>query len=73
MDLFSDDQVAIRDMTRDFVRKEIVPYAPEWDRTETVPLDTVNRAGALGQFGVTRPAEWGVAGADDLTYVRAVE
>jgi len=73
MDLFSDEQVAIRDMTRDFVRKEIVPYAAEWDRTETVPLDTVYRAGALGLFGVTMPAEWGGAGADFLSYVLAVE
>src|SRR6267142_2496130 len=55
---FSDEQCGIRDATRDFVRKEIAPFAAEWDRTATVPLQTVRRAGALGLFGVCVPAEW---------------
>ena len=70
---FSDEQAAIRDMTRDFVAKEIAPFAAEWDRTETVPLDTVYRIGGLGLFGVTVPGEWGGGGADFLSYVLAVE
>ena len=73
MTLLSEEQAAIRDMTRDFVRREIAPFAAEWDRTETVPLDTVYRIGALGLFGVTMPAEWGGSGADFLSYVLAVE
>ena len=73
MALLSEEQAAIRDMTRDFVRREIAPFAAEWDRTETVPLDTVYRIGALGLFGVTMPAEWGGSGADFLSYVLAVE
>jgi len=52
----SDEQRAIRDATRDFVRKEIAPFAAEWDRTATVPLDTVRKAGALGLFGVSQGA-----------------
>lgn len=39
------EQLAIRDMTRDFVRKEVAPHAARWDRTATVPLLTVHRAG----------------------------
>lgn len=30
---FTDEQIAIRDMTRDFVRREVIPFAAEWDRT----------------------------------------
>src|SRR5213596_1588850 len=70
---FSDEQRGIRDATRDFVRKEIAPFAAEWDRTATVPLDTVRRAGALGLFGVCVPAEWGGGGADFTSYVLATE
>jgi len=70
---FSDEQRSIRDATRDFVRKEIAPFAAEWDRTATVPLDTVRRAGALGLFGVCVPAEWGGGGADFTSYVLATE
>lgn len=65
----TDEQVAIRDMTRDFVRKEITPYAGEWDRTETVPLDTVYQIGQLGLFGVCIPSEWGGSGADFISYI----
>ncbi len=70
---FTDQQIAIRDMTRDFVRKEITPFAAEWDRTRTVPVDTVRRLGALGLFGICVPAEWGGAGADFTSYVLATE
>jgi hypothetical protein len=73
MSELTEEQVAIRDMTRDVVRKEIALHAAEWDRTETVPLETVYRLGALGLFGVTMPSEWGGGGADFLSYVLAVE
>jgi alkylation response protein AidB-like acyl-CoA dehydrogenase len=60
-------------MTREFVRREIAPFAAEWDRTETVPLDTVHKIGALGLFGVCVPKEWGGSGADFTSYVLATE
>ena len=67
------DQIAVRDMTREFVRKEIAPYAAEWDRDGTVPLATVRRAGELGLFGVCVPEEWGGSGADFIAYLLATE
>jgi butyryl-CoA dehydrogenase len=73
MTQLTDEQMAIRDMTREFVRREVAPFAAEWDRTETVPIDTVRRAGELGLFGVWIPAEWGGAGADFTSYVLATE
>lgn len=69
----TNEQTAIRDLTREFVRKEIAPFAAEWDRTGTVPLDTVRKAGALGLFGIAVPAEWGGGGADFLSYILATE
>src|SRR2546430_17292249 len=70
---FSDEQCWIRAATRDFVRKEIAPFAAGWDRTATVPLETVRRAGALGLFGVCVPAEWGGGGAGFTSDVLATE
>lgn len=69
----TEEQVATRDMVRNFVRKEIIPFAAEWDRTETVPLDTVYKLGALGLFGVCIPVEWGGSGAHFTTYVLVTE
>jgi alkylation response protein AidB-like acyl-CoA dehydrogenase len=73
MTQLTDEQVAIRDMTREFVRKEVAPFAAEWDRTATVPLDTVYKIGALGLFGVCIPPEWGGSGGDFTAYVLATE
>src|SRR5947207_8068974 len=73
MTAFTSEQMAIRDMTRDFVRREIAPFAAQWDRDETVPLDTVLRLGKLGLFGVCAPADWGGAGADFLAYMLMTE
>jgi len=67
------EQIAIRDMTREFVQKEVTPFAADWDRNETVPLPTVFKIGALGLFGVCIPAEWGGSGADFTSYVLATE
>src|SRR6185437_3175726 len=70
---FTAEQAAIRDMTRDVVRREVIPYAAQWDRDETVPLETVLRLGKLGLFGVCAPAEWGGGGADFLAYMLMTE
>ena len=67
------DQQAIRDMARDFVRREIVPYALEWDQIGKVPPRVIEKAGALGLFGMTMPTDLGGAGADFLSYVLATE
>jgi butyryl-CoA dehydrogenase len=69
----TNEQAAIREMTRDFVRKDIAPFAAEWDRTATVPLDAVRKAGALGLFGMGVPAEWGGSGADFVSYILMTE
>jgi butyryl-CoA dehydrogenase len=73
MNQLTDSQKAIRDMTREFVRKEVTPFAAEWDRTETVPLETIRKIGALGLFGVCVPTQWGGAGADFVSYLLMTE
>ncbi|WP_454917838.1 isobutyryl-CoA dehydrogenase [Xanthobacter sediminis] len=48
----SDDQIAIRDMARDFAAAEIAPYAVEWDEKKHFPVDTLRAAAALGMGGI---------------------
>ncbi|CAN5313458.1 acyl-CoA dehydrogenase family protein [soil metagenome] len=69
MSSFTAEQLAIRDTTRAFVQREVIPFAPAWDREERVPLDTVLKLGALGLFGVCAPADFDGAGADFLAYM----
>lgn len=71
--LLNEQQSSIRDMAREFARKEIVPFAPQWDRDEVVPLETLGKMGKLGLMGVCVPEQWGGAGADFVSYVAAME
>ena len=73
MTQLTEDQIAIRDMTRAFVRKDVAPFAAEWDRTETMAPSAIRTAGELGLFGICVPVEWGGACADFLSYVLATE
>jgi len=72
MDL-APEQEQFRASVRDFARQEIAPYAEQWDRDETFPVDTVLKMGELGLFGLPFPEEYGGGGADYLTYCLAIE
>jgi butyryl-CoA dehydrogenase len=73
MTQITDDQRAIRDMARDYVRSKVIPNAAEWDRESTVPIATLLQLGELGFFGMQVPIEWGGAGADFLSAIYATE
>lgn len=61
----SEEHEALRAVVRDFVVNEVEPYAAEWDRDHTFPVDTVRAMGDLGLFGIPFPEPWG--GGGDLT------
>ncbi len=54
MTLFAlpEDQIAIRDMAREFAAAEIAPHALRWDEEKHFPVDTMRAAAALGMGGV---------------------
>jgi short/branched chain acyl-CoA dehydrogenase len=51
-----------RGSVREFAEAEIAPYAAQWDRDHHFPVDTVQKMGKLGLFGLTAPEEYGGAG-----------
>ena len=67
----SDDQLAIRDMVREFVTREVFPVATKPERLEPfdVPLalDLVDKASELGLRALALSEDAGGAGADTLT------
>jgi butyryl-CoA dehydrogenase len=71
--LLNEEQAPIRDMAREFARREIAPFASQWDRDEMVPHEVLKKMGQLGLMGVCVPQEWGGAGADFVSYVAAME
>ena len=69
----SDEQESFRKVVRDFAESEIAPFAEQWDRDHTFPLETVKAMGQLGLFGLPFPEEYGGSGADFTTMCVVIE
>jgi len=67
------EQEMIRLMARDFAKKELEPFAGEWDRKETFPDKAVRKMGGLGLMGMMIPVEYGGAGAGAVSYSLALQ
>ena len=70
---FTEDQLLIRNMVREFAEKEVKPIAAEIDREHRFPAETVKRMAELGLFGLAVPEEYEGSGGDTLSYILAVE
>jgi alkylation response protein AidB-like acyl-CoA dehydrogenase len=66
-------QAEIIATVRQFVEKEVIPSAPELERTDTYPQAIVNQMREMGLFGLMVPAEYGGLGESLLTYALCVE
>jgi alkylation response protein AidB-like acyl-CoA dehydrogenase len=69
----TDEQLALKSVTAEFVNREILPHAAEWDRAEQVDLAVVAKMAELGIFGMTIPEEHGGVGGDHLSYCIVME
>jgi alkylation response protein AidB-like acyl-CoA dehydrogenase len=69
----SEDQQAIRDMVRDFARREISPQALEWDEEQHFPRALFRKLGELGLLGILIPEEFAGAGLGYVEYVSILE
>ncbi|MGV0837262.1 acyl-CoA dehydrogenase family protein [Mycolicibacterium thermoresistibile] len=66
-------QTEILGTVRDFVEKEIIPNAPEFERTDTYPQAIVDQMRQMGLFGLMIPEQYGGLGESLLTYALCVE
>ena len=69
----TEEQESFRKVVRDFARQQIAPYAEQWDRDQTFPVETVKAMGELGLFGLPFPERYGGSGADFTTTCLAIE
>lgn len=60
---FTEEQIQIRDLVREFTKKEIAPVAHYWDEKNEHPTELVNKMRReLGINGLTIPVEYGGMG-----------
>jgi alkylation response protein AidB-like acyl-CoA dehydrogenase len=69
---FTEDQLSIQAIARDFAQKRIAPVAAELDARGEFPLENIREMGQLGLMGIEVPEEYGGAGMDPIAYVLAM-
>ena len=69
----TDIQNEIISTVRQFVEKEVIPNAPELERTDTYPQAIVDQMREMGLFGLMIPPEYGGLGESLLTYALCIE
>jgi acyl-CoA dehydrogenase len=62
----TEEQKALVETTRRFVRQRIIPIAAECDRESRFPKDVFDEAHAIGLVNATLPSQYGGAGLADL-------
>lgn len=70
---YTEEQLMIRDMVRDFAETDIRPRVHSIDYEGVFPRDIVKKMGELGLMGLSIPEEYGGAGADAISYAMAIE
>jgi alkylation response protein AidB-like acyl-CoA dehydrogenase len=70
---FNDEQRMFRQTMRDFVDKQIIPVARDWEQSGRYPTEIVATMRELGLFGLAVPEEYGGLGADAVSFVLTFE
>jgi len=69
---FTEDQLSIQSIARDFAQKRIAPVAAEFDARGEFPLENIREMGKLGLMGIEVPEAYGGAAMDTIAYVLAM-
>jgi butyryl-CoA dehydrogenase len=67
------EQEMMRNLVREFAKREVAPTAAERDEQEEFNREIIDYMGRLGFNGICFPEQYGGAGGDTLSYIMAVE
>ncbi len=65
---FTEEQLMLRDMVREFVNGEIKPLAHQIDEEEKIPRELIDKMRDLGLMGTAFPPEYGGGGFGEMGY-----
>ena len=57
----NEDQIAVRDMARDFAAEKIAPHALRWDEEKHFPVDVIRRGGRRSAWAASISARMSAA------------
>ena len=63
---YNDEQMAIKDMAKNFAETELMPHASEWDQNEIFPIQTLKKAAQLGLAAIYVSEDHGGSGLNRL-------
>ena len=69
----TEEQRLVQQTARDFVDKEIIPHAREWEAKGEIPRSLYDKMGKLGFLGAPVPQKYGGAGMDYVSFALLVE
>lgn len=70
---FTEDQKEFRALLRDFVDREVIPVAREWEQAGRYPTEIVKGLADMGLFGITVPEEYGGLDLDPISFALVFE
>ncbi len=70
---YTDEQIQVRDMVRDFANREVAPHIQEWDASGEYHPEVLYRMGEEGILGLPIPERYGGGGFDYVSFALACE
>ncbi|GAB3082432.1 acyl-CoA dehydrogenase family protein [Corynebacterium aquatimens] len=67
-DIFDEDHIEFRNLTRDFLDKHVEGHVLEWEQNKWVPEEVIREAGEQGIFSVLVDENYGGAGLTDFRF-----
>ena len=66
--IYSEEQIMVRDMARQFASEQLAPNAASWDKNSEFPTAAIAAMGKLGLLGMVVPDEY-EGSATDLSLI----
>ena len=71
--MLKEEHLLLRDALREFAQARLAPFAAQWDKDHTFPVDALRELAALGCYGIAVPEQYGGAGMDTTALAVALE
>ncbi|MGB8190766.1 MAG: acyl-CoA dehydrogenase family protein, partial [Chitinophagaceae bacterium] len=65
---FTDQQKKIRVQVANYVNREVIPFANNWDKAESIPTEAIRKLASEGYLGATLPAKYKGLEMDQVSY-----